>query len=349
MCRRLRYCQAINEALDVCLDRDRSVYVIGLGVPDAKGVFETTSHLQKKYGASRVLDMPASENGMSGVAIGSALVGMRPIMVHQRLDFALLAVDQLVNQAAKWRYMFGGRRSVPMVVRMIVGRGWGQGSQHAQSLQSWFAHVPGLKVIMPSTPHDAKGMLIAAVEDDNPVISIEHRWLFNIAGPVPPGYYRVPIGPGRVIRPGTDLTIAGVSHMTIEAVRAAQALAEQGIEAEVVDVRTLRPLDTDTIVDSVQKTGRLVVADTGWKSYGVSAEIIAAVAERALASLKAAPRRVALADCPSPSTPALARYFFPSVHDLVNAARHVMGLPELDPAACETPADVPDNDFTGPF
>ena len=194
MIRQLRYCKAIHEALDLCLAHDPRVYLIGLGVPDPKGVFESTSGLQKKYGPNRVMDMPASENGITGIVIGSALVGMRPVLVHQRVDFAILSFDTLVNQAAKWHYMFGGKSSVPMVVRMIVGRGWGQGSQHAQSLQSWLAHVPGLKVIMPATPHDAKGMLISAIEDNNPVVCIEHRWLFNIEGPVPQGMYRVPLG-----------------------------------------------------------------------------------------------------------------------------------------------------------
>ncbi|MCE9545025.1 MAG: alpha-ketoacid dehydrogenase subunit beta [Planctomycetia bacterium] len=350
--RTLRYCQAIHEALDLSLARDPSVYVMGLGVPDPKGVFETTLGLAEKFGSQRVLDMPASENGMTGIAIGSALAGMRPVLVHQRLDFAILAMDQMVNQAAKWCYMFGGQQGVPLVVRMIVGRGWGQGSQHAQSLQSWFAHVPGLKVIMPATPHDAKGLLIAAIEDNNPVISIEHRWLFNIEGPVPEGHYREPIGQARVIRPGRDLTIVAVSHMTIESLRAAEVLAEQGIEAEVVDLRTVRPLDRATILQSIAKTSRLVAVDTGWPSCGVSAEIVALAAEGAWSALKAPPVRVTLADCSSPSTPALARRFFPRVHDIVNAGRRVVGLEPLTeraPAAGDPPADVPDNDFRGPF
>jgi len=352
MSRSLTYCRAINEAMELSLAADPSVYLIGLGVPDSKGVFETTSGLAAKFGPKRVMDMPASENGVTGIVIGSALVGMRPVMVHQRMDFAILSFDTLVNQAAKWHYMFGGKGSVPMVVRMIVGRGWGQGSQHAQSLQSWLAHVPGLKVIMPATPHDAKGLLIAAIRDNNPVISIEHRWLFNITGPVPEGMYEEPIGQARVIRPGKDLTIVAISHMTIESIRAADALAKQGIDAEVIDLRSLRPLDTARILASVQKTGRLVVADTGWKTFGASGEIIALVSEMAFASLKSAPRRVALADISSPSTPALAKGFFPSVHDVINASRATMGLAPIapdPPTAGSLPHDVPDNRFTGPF
>src|SRR5579883_291096 len=194
MARELKYYQAIHEATDLCMEKDPSVYVIGLGATDPKGIFGTTSGLEAKYGSARVMDMPCAENGMTGVAIGSALVGMRPILLHQRIDFAVLAMEQIVNQAAKWHYMFGGRKSVPLVVRLLVGRGWGQGPQHSQSLQAWFAHVPGLRVVLPSTPQDAKGLLISAVEDDNPVIFIEHRWLHNIAGPVPEGLYRVPFG-----------------------------------------------------------------------------------------------------------------------------------------------------------
>jgi pyruvate dehydrogenase E1 component beta subunit len=352
MSRKLTYCRAIREALELCLAADSSVYLIGLGVPDPKGVFETTTGLQEQFGPRRVLDMPASENGITGIVIGSALVGMRPVLVHQRMDFAILSFDTLVNQAAKWHYMFGGKSSVPMVVRMIVGRGWGQGSQHAQSLQSWLAHVPGLKVIMPATPYDAKGMLISAIEDNNPVICIEHRWLYNIAGPVPEEMYRVPIGQARVVRAGTDVTIAAVSHMTIESLRAAETLARQGIDAEVVDLRTLRPLDTQTLLASVRKTGRLVAADTGWKKFGCSAEIVALASEQAFDRLKSAPCRVGLADCSSPSTPALARAFFPSVADIVNAARQTMGLAPIEPEAPAPdapPADVPDNRFAGPF
>lgn len=351
MTRRLKYCHALREGLEVCLAADPAVYVMGLGVPDPKGVFETTVGLQEKFGPKRVLDMPASENGVTGIVIGSALVGMRPVLVHQRLDFAILSMDQLVNQAAKWHYMFGGQGSVPLVVRMIVGRGWGQGSQHAQSLQAWFAHVPGLKVILPATPHDAKGMLIAAVEDNNPVICIEHRWLFNIEGPVPEGHYTVPLGSARVIREGRDLTVAAVSHMTIEAVRAAEFLETEGISVEVLDLRSLRPLDRETILSSVRKTGRLVVADTGWKTFGTASEVMAVAVEDAFAALKSAPARVGQADCPSPSTPALAKHFFPGHVDVVNAARRVMGRPEgpVPEPPGGPPSDVPDNRFAGPF
>lgn len=354
MNRDLKFFQAINEATDLCMARDASVYLMGLHVPaDPKGIFGTVLGLQKKYGPERVMDMPTAENGMTGVAIGSALVGMRPIMVHQRIEFALLAVEQIINQAANWHYMFGGQDRMPLVIRMMVGRGWGQGPQHSQSLQAMFAHVPGLKVVMPVTPHDAKGLLIAAVEDNNPVIYLEHRWLHNIYGPVPEGRYTVPIGKARTARSGTDITIVATSYMVLESLRAADLLAKDGIEAEVVDVRSLRPLDTGHILESVQRTGRLLAVDGAWRSLGFAAEILALVAERAYGTLKAAPQRVTFPDLPSPSTPALAQHFYPRAVHVVNAARNMLGLKEVTEEQLgirhETPLDVPDKAFTGPF
>jgi len=352
MSRELKFFQAVNEAIDLCMAKDPAVYIMGLGVPDPKGVFGTTLGLQQKYGSRRVMDMPTSEDGMTGVAIGSALVGMRPIMTHQRIDFAMLAMEQIVNQAAKWHYMFGGQASVPIVIRMIIGRGWGQGSQHSQSLQAWFAHIPGLKVVMPSTPYDVKGLLIASIEDNNPVIFIDHRWLYNITGNVPEGVYRVPLGRAKVVREGNDVTIVAASYMTLEALRAAQMLAEDGVRAEVIDMRTLRPLDDSLILESVGKTGRLIVADTGWKTVGFGAEIVARVAEAALGDLKSPPRRLALADCPTPTTPALANYYYPRAVHIVNTVRRMLGLGTDDSVLQVTtgvPLDVPDISFTGPF
>jgi len=352
MSRELKFFQAINEAIDLCMARDPTVYIMGLGVPDPKGIFGTTLGLQQKYGATRVMDMPTSENGMTGVAIGSALVGMRPIMTHQRIDFAVLAIEQIVNQAANWHYMFGGKMSAPLVIRMIIGRGWGQGPQHSQSLQAWFAHVPGLKVVMPTTPYDAKGLLISSIEDNNPVIFIEHRWLYNIAGHVPEGIYRVPLGQAKVIREGDDLTIAATSYMTLEALRAAEMLVEEGVHAEVVDIRTLKPLDYSLIRDSVRKTGHLIVADTGWKTFGVGAEIVARVAEEALSALKSPPKRVALPDCPTPTTPALAKHYYPRAVHIVAMARRMLGLGGDESVlhlTTSVPLDVPDLSFKGPF
>lgn len=350
--RELKYFQALNEAVDLCMARDASVYIMGLGVPDPKGIFGTTLGLQEKYGPTRVMDIPVSENGMTGVAIGSAMVGMRPILTHQRVDFALLSLEQIVNQAANWHYMFGGNTSIPLVIRLIIGRGWGQGPQHSQSLQAWFAHIPGLKVVMPTTPKDAKGLLIASIEDNNPVIFMEHRWLHNISGYVPEGHYRVPLGKARVAREGRDLTMAATSYMTLEALRAAEMLAEVGIRAEVLDIRSLKPLDDDLLLESVKKTGNLLVADTGWTTMGFSAEIIARVAEGAFQFLKNAPVRVALPDCPTPTAPALANQYYPRAVHLSAAARRMLGLKVEERFFQEVaaiPLDVPDKGFTGPF
>ncbi|GAG02617.1 unnamed protein product, partial [marine sediment metagenome] len=268
-----------------------------------------------------------------------------PIMTHQRIDFALLAIEQIVNQAANWHYMFGGQMRVPMVIRMIIGRGWGQGPQHSQSLQAWFAHVPGLKVVMPATPHDAKGLLIASIEDNNPVIFIEHRWLYNIKGNVPEGVYRVPLGKARVVRGGSDVTVAATSYAALESLQAAEMLAEDGISTEVIDIRTLKPLDEDTILGSVRKTGRLIVADTGWKTCGFGAEVLACVTEKALGALKIPPERITLPDSPTPTTPALANQYYPRVIDIVKSVRKMMGLKTKKISVLEKPSvplDIPD-------
>lgn len=353
MTRHLRFDQAILEATDQCMAADPRVYVMGLGVTDPKGTFGTTLGLEAKYGSKRVMDMPTSENGMTGVAIGSAIVGMRPLMTHQRVDFALLALDQIINNAAKWHFMFGGRMRVPLVIRLVIGRGWGQGPQHSQSLQAIFSHIPGLKVVMPTTPYDAKGLLTSAIEDDNPVIFLEHRWLHGVFGSVPEEPYRVPIGEARTAREGRDVTIVSTSYMTLEALRAAELLAREGIEAEVVDVRTLKPLDRGHILDSVRKTGRLVAVDAAWRTLGFASEVLALVAEEAYASLRSAPCRVTLPDLPTPTSPALANEYYPRAVHIVNAVRAMLGLPERTEEELgiqhETPLDVPDKAFTGPF
>jgi pyruvate dehydrogenase E1 component beta subunit len=348
MARALKYFQALNEATDLCMAKDPAVQIMGLGVSDPKGVFGSTLGLVEKYGSERVSDLPTSENGMTGVAIGAALAGMRPILTHIRLDFAMLTIEQLVNQAAKWHFMFGGRMRVPLVVRMIVGRGWGQGPQHSQSLHAWFAHVPGLKVVMPATPHDAKGLLIASIEDDNPVIVIEHRWLYGINGPVPEGVYRVPIGKARVMREGSDVTIVAISYMALEALRAADLLSDNGISAEVIDLRSLRPWDDETVLESVRKTGRVIVADTGSKTGGFSAEIVARIAEAGIL-LRVPPVRVCLPDSPTPTSPALAAHYYPQGADIAAAAGRMCGSVLSLPPSPHQRLDIPDPSFTGPF
>src|SRR3981189_1714823 len=256
--RQLKFAEAIHEAIDICLERDRNVYLMGLGVPDPIGVFGTTKGLQEKHGKKRVFDMPVAENAMSGVALGSCLVGMRPIMTHMRLEFAMTAMDQICNQAAKWHYMFGGQSKVPLTIRMLVGRGWGQGPQHSQSLHAWFAHIPGLKVVMPSTPYDAKGLMKTAIRDENPVIFFEDKMMFKFKGPVPIEEYTIPFGVADIKREGDDITIVATSSMVQVALGAATLLEEIGISAEVVDPRTTWPLDEQTLIESAKKTSRAI-------------------------------------------------------------------------------------------
>lgn len=348
--RQLKFVEALKEAQDICMAADPAVYIMGLGAPDAAAIFGSTKGLAEKY-PDRVVDMPVSEAGLTGVALGTALSGMRPIMTHIRLEFAMLAMDQIVNQAAKWHYMFGGQATAPMVIRLVVGRGWGQGPQHSQSLQSWFAHVPGLKVIMPATPYDAKGLLISAIEDDGPVVCLEHRWLYSIHGNVPEGHYKVPMGPAAVLREGSDVTIAATSYMTLEAVKAADRLAEEGISAEVLDLHTLNPFDAAPILESVKKTGRLIAADTGCRNVGFAGEVVARVVEDGLRDLKEAPVRITLPDLPTPTTRALSNYYYPQPDDIVVAARRLMGRPDGERRQIrpEDFLDVPDASFTGPF
>jgi len=353
LAREITYAKAILEATSQCMEADPSVYIMGLGVPDPKGVFGTTLGLAKRFGNSRVMDMPVAENGMTGIAIGSALVGMRPIITHQRIDFMLLSLDQIINNAAKWHYMFGGKLKVPIVFRLLVGQGWGQGPQHSQSLQALFAHIPGLKVVMPFSPYDAKGLLISAIEDDNPVIFIEHRWLHNITGNVPQEMYRVPIGAAKMVKKGSALTIVSSSYMTLEALRASEALQKLGVDTEIIDLRTIKPLDEKTIISSVNKTGRLLAVDGAWRSFGVSAEIIALAAEKCIGALKCAPKRITLPDSPAPTSWALANHYYPRAVDIVEEAALMMNIPEKALAELDRgkdmPLDVPDKSFTGPF
>jgi acetoin:2,6-dichlorophenolindophenol oxidoreductase subunit beta len=341
------YQEAILEALDQILMTYEKSYLIGLGVPDPKGIFNTTIGLQQKYGDKRVMDMPVSENAMMGVAIGSSILGMRPIMTHQRVDFFLLALDQLINNAAKWHYMFAGKMKVPVVIRLIIGRGWGQGPQHSQTLHSFFAHIPGLKVVMPSRPYDAKGLLISAVEDDNPVIFIEHRWLHGTIGEVPKEIYKVPLGKAYIVQEGDDVTVVAFSHMVVESVRAAQKIRDR-VSVEIIDGRCLRPLDEETIISSVKKTKRLVVVDPDWKIAGMSSEIIALVAEHGC-ELKSPPIRITYPEMPSPTSWALANYFYPTINDIVGSILQTCGKSRMSEERQSVPLDVPDSSFKGPF
>lgn len=355
--RKIRFSEALLEAVDQVMALDPSVYVMGLGVPDPKKVFGTTKGLEEKYGRERVMDMPASENAMTGVAIGTALMGMRPIMVHQRVDFSLLALDQLINNAAKWRYMFGDQAHVPLVVRLIIGRGWGQGPQHSQTLHSLFAHIPGLCVVVPSSCYDAKGLLVASIEENQPVIFLEHRWLHNLFGEVPEALYRVPLGQARIVKEGKDLTLVTWSHMAVEAFRTLPYFEKEGVSVELIDLRTLKPFDRKTVFESVRKTGRLLVADPDWKTGSFAGEVVAEIVEGAFPFLKEAPVRVTYPDTLCPTSWALANSYYPTVQELAARGLSMMGkksaaeelLKESDRLRREMPLDIPDPSFTGPF
>ena len=349
--RMLSYSDALREAQDICLEKDQDTYLMGLGVPDPKGIFGTTLALQDKYGVDRVFDIPLSENAITGVALGSAITGLRPILTHQRVDFALVSIEQIVNQAAKWHYMFNGQMKAPLVIRMIIGRGWGQGPQHSQSLHAWFGHIPGLKVIMPTTAYDAKGMLISAIEDNNPVICLEHRWLYGIQDKVPEGIYRVPLDKARVVREGEDITLIGVSYMTLECLSAAEILAEHGIKVEVIDLRSIRPLDSDTILASVLKTGRVLIVDHAELACSVASEIAAMVSENIFDQLKSSPARMGLPDHPVPTSAALADHYYPLANTI---AQRVCEILKVDVSLNVMPStnkrlDQPDPSFKGPF
>ena len=317
--RELRYCEAINEALHQAMASDTSVFLMGQGVKSPWYVGSTAAGLLEKFGSKRVIDTPVSENAVTGAAVGAAVAGMRPVVVHPRLDFMLYALDPIINEAANWHYMFGGRSSVPMVIWGIINRGGEQGAQHSQAFHAIFAHIPGLKVVMPSTPYDAKGLLLSAIRDDNPVVFLDDRWLYDCAGPVPESQYTVPIGEATIRRPGTDVTIVSVSFAATLTLQAAEELARQGIEAEVIDLRTVKPLDADCILASVAKTGRLVVVDGGWRTGGLCAEVAALAAESAFSSLRAAVRRVALPDVPAPASRVLENAYFLRVENIVAA------------------------------
>lgn len=321
----LSYVGAINEALSLALADDPDVFVLGQGVDDPSAMFGTTRGLQERFGRDRVFDTPLSEEAMMGVSAGAAMNGMRPVYMHNRPDFVLLAFNQLVTHAAKLHFMDNGQTTVPLVVWAAIGRGWGSGAQHSQAIHGMLLGVPGLKIVMPSTPHDAKGLLLAAIVDNNPVCVFEHRWLMKKDGVVPEGVYRVPIGKGIYRRHGHDLTIVGASHAIELGAQAAALLASDGIETEVIDLRTIKPLDEAIVLESLHKTGRLLVVDTAWAKGGVCAEIGCLAAEKGFRDLKAPVCRIGLPDVPTPAGYTLEQFFYPDAARIASAARRLVG------------------------
>jgi len=324
--RELKYWQALSEGIVQAMERDPSIFMTGIAVDYPSGIFGSTIEATKRFGPKRVFDAPAMENALTGIAVGAAAVGKRPLIVHPRNDFMFLAFDNLLNLATKWRYMYGGKNGIaPIVVRAVVGRGWGQGATHSQSTHAPLAHFPGLTVVMPAFPKDAKGLMMSALKHSGPVVVLEYRTLYDTVGEVPEEPYETPLGKAAVVREGRDVTVVATSFMSYEATHAAAELAKNDISAEVIDLRSIRPLDEETILKSVKKTGRLVVADTSWELCGISSEVAALVAEKGFDYLKAPVRRIALPDCPAPVSQPLEKAFYPTASTIAKAAMVMLG------------------------
>ncbi len=351
--RNLHFSEAIKEALILSMKKNKNVLLVGLGVDDPKGIFGTTKGINKIFKKDRVFDFPTAENAMTGIAIGLSLVGMRPVITHQRVEFSLLSVEQIINQAAKWFFMNGGQKSVPLVIRLIIGRGWGQGPQHSQSLESIFAHIPGLKIVCPSTPLNAKGLITAGIEDSNPVIVFEHRWLHDMKGYVPKKYYKTAIGKACILKEGKDISIISSSYMIIECLRSAKILKDYSIEAEVIDLQSLRPLDIKTIIRSVKKTKKALVVDNGWMNFGISAEIIAKIYEnlKLKDKSKLLLKRIGISDNPIPSSRELAKYCYPNYLTVSKIVGELLkkNLKGINKYYIKVSTDQPNKEFMGPF
>ena len=320
--REITYTRAVWEALNEAMERDERVFLMGEDIGVHGNIFGATYGLMEKFGKKRVRSSPISEVAIIGSGVGSAILGMRPVVEIMYVDFATIAMDQIVNQAAKLRYMTGGKAKIPLVIRTQGGAGTGEAAQHSQSLESFFAHIPGLKVVMPASPYDAKGLLLAAIEDDNPVMCIEHKLLYATKGPVPEGYFTVPMGKAEIKRMGKDVTIVSYSKMVLDTMEAAGDLERDGIEAEVIDLKTLKPFDKQTVFSSVGKTGRLLVVYEACKTMGFGSEVAAAVAEE---GIPAKIKRVAGEDTPIPYSKPLEGRVIPNRQTIADAARSIVG------------------------
>jgi len=324
MMRELTFSEAINEALYQALELSDQVIVIGQLVNFKPAVFGTTSGLVQKFGPKRVHDFPVSESLMTSTGLGAALAGMRPVLVHHRMDFMLYSLDAIANWLSLWRFKANGQSSAPVTIRAVVGKGWGQGPQHSKSLHGWFAHLPGIRVAVPATPHDAKGLLLESIFGEDPCIIVENRSLFSMKGVVPENPYRVPFGRSVVRRTGRDLTIAAIGMMVPLAIRAANEAAMESIDVEVLDMRTVAPLDIAGVIASVEKTGRLIVADPSWQRVNVGSEIVSGVVEKIALRLRASPLRISLPQSHAPMSAALEEQYYPSEKRFLENIRAVM-------------------------
>jgi pyruvate/2-oxoglutarate/acetoin dehydrogenase E1 component len=323
--REITYREALREGLREEMKRDERVFLLGEDIAEFGGTYKVTQGLLEEFGPARVRNTPISEAAIVGAALGAALVGMRPVAEIMYIDFSTIAADQIANQIAKVRYMFGGKAKASLVIRTQGGAGRSSAAQHAQSLEAWYTHIPGLEVVMPSTPYDVKGLIKSSIRDDNPIIFVEHKLLYNETGPVPEEEYLVPIGKADIKREGKDVTIVATSRMVLRALKAAEALAEDGIEAEVVDPRTLVPLDEETILQSIAKTGRLLIVHEAQKRCGFGAEIAALASEKAFYDLDAPIKRVAAANTPVPFAPKLENFVIPDERDIIKGVRELLG------------------------
>jgi pyruvate dehydrogenase E1 component beta subunit len=345
--------EILRSTIDEMMQDQKSI-IMGLGITDPKGVFGTTLGLAEIFGTERVIETPTSENAMTGVGVGLAISGHRTILVHQRLDFFLLAMDQLVNSAAKWHYMYGGQKCVPLTIRLVLGRGWGQGPTHSQNLHAWFAHIPGLKVLMPAFTEDAYPMLRAAISDPNPVIFLEDRWLHsqygntNEEGPAP----KFEFGKARLVRAGSDLTIISSGYSSVLALNAVEYLSKNGVDAELIDLRSIKPLDSSSIIESVKKTGKVLIVDSGHEFSGFSSEIVKLIVTNSFGSLKIAPGVIAGRDIPEPTSHGVIGEFKFGAFEIAQKAFKLIS--KSVPIDCKNSlkplfADVPDKNFKGPF
>ena len=352
------FINAISDALVQSMQKDKDVIILGEGVTDVKGIFSSTNAALKRFGPNRVVETPVSENALTGIQIGMSLLGKKPIFMHARVDFSLLSFDQLLNNAAKWHFMFGGTMNIPIVIRLIIGRGWGQGPQHSQSLESVFSHFPGLKVVVPSTAGDCKGLMTASIFDKNPVVFIEHRWLHNYSSNYSKKFYKISLDNSIGLKKnGKDLTILSSSIMLIESLKSAKILKKYGIDIEVLDLRVLRPLKLNKLLKSLKKTKNFIFVDNGWKKFGVGSEIFATILENKI-QLNSTPARLACKSFPTPSSHHLNKNYYITLKDIckqvaksltINQTLTKKILTECDEVLSKVPHDLPDLNFRGPF
>ena len=349
--RNINFTDAITEAMILSMKKQKNVICYGLGIDDPKRIFNTTKNLKEIFGSKRVFDVPASENALTGIGIGSSLNGLRPVMVHQRLDFFLYAMDQLINGAAKWSYVFGGTKSLPLTIRLIIGRGCGQGPTHSQSLQSLFLHIPGLKVVMPSNPYQAKGLLNAAIFDNNPVLFLEHRWLHNTYSHVPKKFYKLNIEEPQILKKGKDITIVSMGYMTNEAIVADKILRSYGIESEIVDMCVMSPMNLNKVFNSVRKTNNLLVLDTSTSICSLSSEILSQTLRSCFNYLKSKPEILALPHVPQPTSFGLTKNFYNDYVDIIKSVKRILKIKKNIKIKDSKRIyhDVPDANFKGPF